>query len=545
MKKTLLALVFNILAIASICQAQSSWHCTTTTDNPVLLSVEKPQLKGAGITANCDKQIRVYFHIVRTSTGTGGFTSTQVSQLVTNLNSDYSTTGISFIEKGRGYIDNNYYYTGSYDDTKFNQLVAVNRQSDAINIYLVQTDYGRADNIPGTALVIGGNFVLTSVLSHEMGHCIGLYHTHRGTVSEGGGGPTQCAELVNGSNGSTCGDYVSDTPADPNKWSGCNYIGTGTDANGQTYHPSTSNIMSYVAPSCLTQLTAGQISRIHASLEGSASLKATYMPDISGPSQFCISSTYSISNLPTGSTVTWSASPSNIVSISTSNNVATVTKIGNGMINLSATINRTCGSLNLPAKQVSVGTYSAGDFPISGQTNICSNTVSTYSVTGLPGATNYNWVIPPNALANGWSIVTGQGTPVLTVITGSVTATLKLKVSNNCGESIAPALLTVNINSCGSFSFVASPNPTSNTLNVSQNSASSQIQANTTNVNGGKISKPFSVKLFDQNSKILKSLSSERGDDIAINTSDIPNGTYFLHIFQNKETIKKQIIIQH
>jgi len=97
MKKTLLALVINILAIASICQAQSSWHCTTT-DNSNLLSVEKPQLKGAGITANCDKQIRVYFHIIRTSTGIGGFTSTQVSQLVTNLNSDYSTTGISFIE---------------------------------------------------------------------------------------------------------------------------------------------------------------------------------------------------------------------------------------------------------------------------------------------------------------------------------------------------------------------------------------------------------------------------------------------------------------
>lgn len=48
MKKNAPHIVFNILAIASICQAQSSWHCTTTTDNPVLLSVEKPQLKRAG-----------------------------------------------------------------------------------------------------------------------------------------------------------------------------------------------------------------------------------------------------------------------------------------------------------------------------------------------------------------------------------------------------------------------------------------------------------------------------------------------------------------
>jgi len=264
---------------------------------------------------------------------------------------------------------------------------------------------------------------------------------------------------------------------------------------------------------------------------------------ISGPNQFCTTATYSVSNLPSGVTVTWSATPSSIVNISTSSNVATVTKIGNGMVNLVATLNSTCGSVNLPAKQVSVGTYSAGDFPISGQTNICSNTVSTYSVTALPGATNYNWIIPPTALANGWSIVTGQGTPVLTVITGSITTTLKLKVSNSCGESIAPANLTVNINPC--FSFVASPNPASNTLNVSQNNASSQLDANTTKVGDGRINKPFSVRLFDQSSKVLKSLSSERGDDISINTSDIPNGTYFLHIFQNKEVIKKQIIIQH
>ncbi|WP_449438296.1 T9SS type A sorting domain-containing protein [Pedobacter steynii] len=32
---------------------------------------------------------------------------------------------------------------------------------------------------------------------------------------------------------------------------------------------------------------------------------------------------------------------------------------------------------------------------------------------------------------------------------------------------------------------------------------------------------------------------------MSINTSDIPNGTYFLHIFQGKEIIKKQIIIRH
>ena len=56
-----------------------------------------------------------------------------------------------------------------------------------------------------------------------MGHCLGLYHTHYGTFEEArcvsDCQPATvfvgCQELVNGSNGDICGDYVQDTPADP------------------------------------------------------------------------------------------------------------------------------------------------------------------------------------------------------------------------------------------------------------------------------------------------------------------------------------------
>ena len=71
-----------------------------------------------------------------------------------NLNSDYSALGISFIEKGRSYINNDNYFNGSYDETKFSQLVSTNRQSDAINIYLIQPDFAKADNIPSNALAM-------------------------------------------------------------------------------------------------------------------------------------------------------------------------------------------------------------------------------------------------------------------------------------------------------------------------------------------------------------------------------------------------------
>lgn len=94
------------------------------------------------------------------------------------------------------------------------------------------------------------------IAAHEMGHALGLMHTH-----DAGFG----AELVDGSNCATAGDFVCDTPADPNlgtagriQRSDCTYIGTVLDANGDAYHPITNNIMSY-SPCVLTTFTPGQV----------------------------------------------------------------------------------------------------------------------------------------------------------------------------------------------------------------------------------------------------------------------------------------------
>ncbi|MEO5584699.1 MAG: hypothetical protein ABIQ75_04515, partial [Flavobacteriales bacterium] len=62
----------------------------------------------------------------------------------------------------------------------------------------------------------------------------------------------------------TAGDFICDTPADPNlglpgmiHYPDCAYIGTGLDANSDAYHPSTTNIMSY-SPCVLSTFTPGQ-----------------------------------------------------------------------------------------------------------------------------------------------------------------------------------------------------------------------------------------------------------------------------------------------
>lgn len=138
-------------------------------------------------------------------------------------------------------------------------------------------------------VMVCGYALPTHVLSHELGHCLGLYHTHDTPYG---------AELVNGSNCSTAGDLICDTPADPglhlpgnlNIYT-CAYTGTGVDVNGQPYTPLTNNIMSYAIWDCYNAFTAGQFNVMNYVLDSMKNyLHRTYAPILidSFPLHFCV-----------------------------------------------------------------------------------------------------------------------------------------------------------------------------------------------------------------------------------------------------------------
>ncbi|MGN7787482.1 hypothetical protein ACTJIJ_23310 [Niabella sp. 22666] len=68
------------------------------------------------------------------------------------------------------------------------------------------------------------------------------------------------------------------------------------------------------------------------------SIKKKVPYSIEGPSTFCASATYSVSNLPTGATVSWNLSDNTLGSISSSGSTTTITRTGYGTANLTATI---------------------------------------------------------------------------------------------------------------------------------------------------------------------------------------------------------------
>lgn len=202
----------------------------------------------------------VRFLLIRKADGSGGENYETVNAGLAQLNGYFTPAGIQFYIAPDGLIE-----------VKNDQLFDINTsemraemyslmKTDAINIFLINT--GR-DNVnptfagqaplPSTSkndnwIVVQWRFLTNRItFPHEMGHYLGLYHPHDN--------PTGGArELVDGSNCSTAGDYVCDTPADPfdlvrvpvgAQPSTCQYTYDIKDANGQLYRPLLNNIMAY------------------------------------------------------------------------------------------------------------------------------------------------------------------------------------------------------------------------------------------------------------------------------------------------------------
>src|SRR5262249_43973481 len=148
----------------------------------------------------------IFVHVVRRSNGTGGQGQGDVAQGLNTVVADYAPQGICVSLLGSDEIWNDSYYNMSdvgsdgNGDGKFDDF-SPNSHSNAIDIYLLGPDgnfnHGKSV-IMGTALVVGGtlfgyNLPSSHVLSHELGHCLGLYHTFHGLCE-----PGSCPELVNG-----------------------------------------------------------------------------------------------------------------------------------------------------------------------------------------------------------------------------------------------------------------------------------------------------------------------------------------------------------
>ena len=217
--------------------------------------------RGGGGTEVRTLKVKVFIAAIPTDQGPGpAFRPSDVQAQLDATNDLFanSNTGIQFQLCGPMQVVEDY---NLYSGINFGIAALNYYEPGYLNLFFV---FELGPNLGGVAfgpMAFVSRFGPRNTLAHEIGHCLGLMHTHDFLTEP---------ELVNGSNCSTGGDMLCDTPADPGLYlpglveQPCTYVGTLTDANGDQYAPLLNNLMSY-SPCLVDSFTPqqGALMRFH------------------------------------------------------------------------------------------------------------------------------------------------------------------------------------------------------------------------------------------------------------------------------------------
>ncbi|MBS1572584.1 MAG: zinc-dependent metalloprotease [Bacteroidetes bacterium] len=481
--------------------------------------------------------VSVQFHIVKDNNGNSSVTNASIEQLLTLLNTHFNPHNIYIKNAGVDSINSSLYF--NMTDSQFNSLIKINNNPNAVNFYIVNscTSWaGKAEDIISKNLVMTMPYLISGVSSHELGHCLNLWHTFQGTRP----GTSGCAEAINGSNCYSCGDYVCDTPADQNYG----------NANG--YSPDMTNNMSYYSPYTLDHFTPMQGERMRNALHYSTVLNPVVnlaCSKINGPDTICENSTinYTLDN-PFGINVNWSVS-SNLQIISSNQNDISISSIfgGSGVI----TANFQNGLIL--TKNIWIGKPVFNDLILTDNlqvpyclappepliTTINANNAKAIfdglSNSEILNNTNWEWKTSNNKiLLNG----TKNSRTICPMFVGF--SSFKVRAKNSCGWSewyelpefeISLLQSTTMKNSNNIFSIY--PNPASDIVYIEQKNPN-KIQKN---------DKLIDVEILDLtgNTKIKTKLNSNKTE---IKTNHLEKGVYIINIYIDNKIEKHQVIIK-
>jgi len=506
-------------------------YCATTTNSPVKNYTSLSRMLFANSSNEEALCLNVYFHIVREDNGSGGIPAYQTSVIINDLNSNFNPHNIAFNKIGQDFIDNS-----SLNDIEYASeevaLALINNVPNAINFYIVDNAFFRGSSItiPSKSLIVRASYATTGTSSHEMGHCLNLYHTHQ--VTNG--------ILETADNCSYAGDLICDTPPDPNlrnpdgSYKVDNYC---SYTLNDGYNPDTENIMSYTSPPCLKHFTNQQGLRMRDAILNEPILQSAISCNCTaatllGASTICSNeiTTYSV----LCGTASFTAS-SNLQILSTTNNSITVKPTNtsiNGLGSVSAVVN---GSTFL--KEIWIGKPKV-DVVLDPDVNYVN-----LELTGVNSD-----IHKQNITYIKWEKISSTGNPVMG---SAINSFENLAHGNSTNWSINAVVKVVNNSVCDTTYVYKTitppePDPCGEGYNISQteeNEYSALIIINP--CDRSILNKQEKVKDEDLKSAKLYNIYGIEVKSYKINsfkTNGLKMGIYFFRVIIKNEIVTKKII---
>ncbi len=433
----------------------------------------------------------------------------------------------------------------------------------------------RTHEIPSGSQRTSENIVGT--LAHEIGHNLGLLHTHHpgrfasllsnngigegnGTISNGCYQESVsrvkknywydgCLTTDNKLKCEINGDFLCDTQADPNQTrrvSGCVYnlpsSGDFREDNwGDLWTPPTHNVLSYTTGDCRNEFSRSQTGIMWMQMPNFQSYINYQVPTIAAtPDVVCTGVPLSfalVGTLPSDAAISWVVEPAWLVTVSSGTGTfANLSSTSSGSGNITYTITGP-GNCYIARAQMwfTVGSYPS--YIPSGYAEECSSIPIRFDAVPATSppiqADLYRWSLDGNLLEEGYNSYIYVQLPVGSYRIG-------LQTSNACGWSPIELSDWFTIFNCGFYSYSIYPNTVSTQFTVMQTINQSVTQ------DSKQIKSPgnFEIRIFDRFGQDLKSYVS-KDSNLNVNTRDLPSGIYYLRITDETGTTSQRIIVDH
>lgn len=235
--------------------------------------------------------------------------------------------------------------------------------------------------------------------------------------------------------------------------------------------------------------------------------------------------------MPAGAIVHWEVTPSGLAyPTNPYAQQTTLSKSGNGLITLKATITNSCTILPIISKSdILVGTPQPGPItlllidPVMGKIQA--------QVDPVADASSYNWY-KNGVLVSGASYHNNIVQIPISKTKCDIEYDISVEAINICGTSLrthANAYVA-----CDNY-FMISPNPASGTITISP------VQTQMSSSNTKTISK---IKIFDNLGTLKKQQTYPQQHSAGLSVASLPSGIYFIEISGNGFKEKHQLVIQ-